>query len=275
VFRALARELLELQGAEEVHVHHLSAHEADELVDVYMFDGDGRVSYLLPRAERPPGVSWVAHSARSVLIVDQAEIAERVPRLDPDGIGDVRVAAADARARRGRGRRDARPARRAAVRRALGRSRGDARRSGGDRAGAGSRTGGGGHRRGRGLHEPSRDAPPPGTRRSAAPRARARCWSCILIDLDDFKAVNDVHGHQAGDVVLRAVVQALVGEFRAADRVARYGGDEFRRDPAQRRPAQRRGGPRRERWSGCASWPPRPAKAASRRRSASRSGTRR
>jgi two-component system, cell cycle response regulator len=51
--------------------------------------------------------------------------------------------------------------------------------------------------------------------------------SCILIDLDDFKLVNDQHGHQAGDAVLREVVQALVGEFRAFDRVARYGGDEF------------------------------------------------
>jgi len=51
--------------------------------------------------------------------------------------------------------------------------------------------------------------------------------SCILIDLDDFKRVNDDHGHQAGDAVLRQVVQALVGEFRAFDRVARYGGDEF------------------------------------------------
>src|SRR6202040_4303886 len=50
---------------------------------------------------------------------------------------------------------------------------------------------------------------------------------CLLIDLDDFKLVNDVHGHQAGDAVLRAVVHALVGEFRAFDRVARYGGDEF------------------------------------------------
>ena len=51
--------------------------------------------------------------------------------------------------------------------------------------------------------------------------------SCLLIDLDDFKRVNDLHGHQAGDAVLRAVVHALVGEFRAFDRVARYGGDEF------------------------------------------------
>ena len=49
----------------------------------------------------------------------------------------------------------------------------------------------------------------------------------LMLDIDDFKHVNDVHGHQAGDAVLRAVVQALVGEFRAFDRVARYGGDEF------------------------------------------------
>jgi len=51
--------------------------------------------------------------------------------------------------------------------------------------------------------------------------------SCLLIDLDNFKLVNDRHGHQAGDAMLRAVVHALVGEFRAFDRVARYGGDEF------------------------------------------------
>jgi diguanylate cyclase (GGDEF)-like protein len=51
--------------------------------------------------------------------------------------------------------------------------------------------------------------------------------SCLLIDLDDFKLVNDRHGHQAGDAMLREVVHALVGEFRSFDRVARYGGDEF------------------------------------------------
>jgi len=49
----------------------------------------------------------------------------------------------------------------------------------------------------------------------------------IYLDLDDFKSVNDRHGHAAGDAVLKAVAAVLMRHVRASDVVARLGGDEF------------------------------------------------
>jgi diguanylate cyclase (GGDEF)-like protein len=49
----------------------------------------------------------------------------------------------------------------------------------------------------------------------------------VYLDLDGFKAVNDRHGHRAGDAVLKAVARELAAHVRASDVVARLGGDEF------------------------------------------------
>jgi len=54
-----------------------------------------------------------------------------------------------------------------------------------------------------------------------------RSFAVVLMDLDRFKAVNDLHGHLVGDAVLRRVGRLLEENCRRSDVVARYGGDEF------------------------------------------------
>jgi diguanylate cyclase (GGDEF)-like protein len=56
---------------------------------------------------------------------------------------------------------------------------------------------------------------------------RHEALSLLMIDLDFFKRVNDVHGHPEGDRVLEGVGAALRGTCRQSDLAARYGGEEF------------------------------------------------
>src|SRR6202035_814581 len=225
VFAALARELIATMGAEEVHIHRLVPAKEEELVVVYMLGGDGRLSYIQPHEERQPGVSWVASTGRSFLAVGPRELTASVPRLSitaPPSSGVTGCALLAPLSLAGQVeavvvlvRREAEPydersieevstlVDQAATVLALVRARAEA----GTDAVAGCMNHRAMRRR---LDEEIERAT-----RAGSP------LSCILIDRDDFTLVNDRHGHQAGDAVLRDVVRTLVGEFRLADRVAR------------------------------------------------------
>jgi diguanylate cyclase len=58
-------------------------------------------------------------------------------------------------------------------------------------------------------------------------RRGGKCMSVALIDIDFFKRVNDVHGHAAGDTVLREFAKLATATIRLGDTVARWGGEEF------------------------------------------------
>lgn len=61
----------------------------------------------------------------------------------------------------------------------------------------------------------------------AEARKTAAPLTVVFIDLDHFKRINDLHGHECGDRVLRHVAHTLRGAFRSGDHVARMGGEEF------------------------------------------------
>lgn len=54
-----------------------------------------------------------------------------------------------------------------------------------------------------------------------------RPFVLVMIDVDHFKEVNDTHGHDVGDVVLKSVAQLLRAQARSSDKVFRWGGEEF------------------------------------------------
>ncbi|MDL2207723.1 GGDEF domain-containing protein, partial [Desulfovibrio sp. OttesenSCG-928-M16] len=61
----------------------------------------------------------------------------------------------------------------------------------------------------------------------AGARRGAKPYSLAMVDIDHFKRVNDIYGHEVGDGMLRHVAHTLSSEMRAADRVFRWGGEEF------------------------------------------------
>lgn len=64
-------------------------------------------------------------------------------------------------------------------------------------------------------------------RELARARRSGEALSVALLDLDDFKALNDAHGHQAGDRLLLEAAAAWYGQLRDVDILCRWGGDEF------------------------------------------------
>jgi len=65
-----------------------------------------------------------------------------------------------------------------------------------------------------------------GREKSRADRFGTR-FSVLMVDLDNFKAINDTHGHHVGDIVLQSLARAVAAGLRQTDVFGRYGGEEF------------------------------------------------
>jgi diguanylate cyclase (GGDEF)-like protein len=142
---------------------------------------------------------------------ERDRVAERRDRADRRSSPGDSAQAADDRRRAAHDRRLASHDRR--------RARNDRRQAGRDRHQAGLDSLTGALRRDRGAVDLQREID----------RARRSDGLLILafVDVDGLKAINDTHGHAAGDRALRAVAAALRGGLRSYDLVMRYGGDEF------------------------------------------------
>ena len=55
----------------------------------------------------------------------------------------------------------------------------------------------------------------------------SRPLSVLMVDIDNFKVINDTYGHETGDTVLIELARRLAGAVRGTDMVARWGGEEF------------------------------------------------
>lgn len=65
------------------------------------------------------------------------------------------------------------------------------------------------------------------TRETELARNQHKSFALLLVDVDHFKQINDVHGHDAGDRVLQQIASLLLNTVRSGDFVFRYGGEEF------------------------------------------------
>jgi diguanylate cyclase (GGDEF)-like protein len=227
VHAVLASELLRGVGVQEVHLHHPSEESDSDLVVVNLLEGDGRLTYLCPRPQRQPGVSWVLSARQSLVTATEEDLSAWLPRLAETGTAAYALAlpmvvSGDAEAvvvlvrHPGASAFDQADVELAATlvdQGATALALVQARAEAGTDAVTGSLNRRAMRRR---LAEEMNRS-----RRTGQPLA------CLIADLDNFKEVNDRHGHHAGDAMLRSAARALQGEFRAYDRVARYGGDEF------------------------------------------------